>query len=290
MKPVGVFSVLSSLFLLAAPLSAQTIIVNGSGTPFTTPLPNPGANDPSCVGQLDRWCAYDVRSNASVGQTTANPRSGNGSLAFSSPSGAGKADFDYLFSSANQFKIKDLQSMSYDWFRNATSTNSAIQVPALRLLVEGPNAAYVDALVYEPYYQGAATPAGLWQTSAITTSSLFWWNKDCGNTFGAGPDYSVTLADWSDGHTTTSGACVSSILDNAKVIGFSVGVGSGWNGTFDGAVDNVSFRLNGVREATTYNFEVSSTSVVPEPSTYALMMAGLAALGVAARRRRAARV
>ncbi|MEP6781122.1 MAG: PEPxxWA-CTERM sorting domain-containing protein [Gemmatimonadaceae bacterium] len=288
MNRVRVLSLMSSLLLVAAPLSAQIIVVNGTGTPYTAP--GTGTNNPTCAGQFDKWCAYDVRDNASVGQTTANPRSGNGSLAFSSPVGDGtgkaKADFDYLFSPANQFKIKDIQSMSYDWFRNTSSTNNAVQVPALRLIVEGPSAAYVDQLVFEPTYQpGGTTPAGSWQTSLISTGSYFWWNKDCQNRFGPGPDYAVSLATWGVGHSTTSGpGCTSAIADNAKVLGFSVGVGSGWNGQFDGAVDNISFRLKNQEIATTYNFEVAST--VPEPSTYALMIAGLAAVGFAARRRR----
>lgn len=178
--------------------------------------------------------------------------------------------------------------MSYDWFRNSSSANNGIQVPAIRLIVQGPDSPFTDMLVYEPYYQGSSTAAGLWQTASITSNSFFWWNKDAGARCAGGPDYTVSLGDWGDGHTTTANACSYSILDNAKVLGFSVGVGSGWNGMFDGAVDNVSFRLQDQNEATTYNFEVAGQSIVPEPSSYAMMLAGLAGLGFVARRRRTA--
>jgi hypothetical protein len=285
MNKIRVAALVSSLAISAAPLAAQTVVVNGSGTPYTSALPSPGSNDPSCFLMTETWCAYNVRSNASVGQTTANPRSGNGSLAFSSPDGNGKADFNYYFAEANRFKVKDIMSMSYDWFRNTSSTNPNVQVPALRLLVAGPEP-LLDALIFEPTYNGSATPAGVWQTSNITSSSFFWWNRDCANRFGPGPDYTVTLADWADGHSTAFGMCSNSIPNDVVVLGFSVGVGSGWNGAFDGAVDNISFQLAGQNQATTFNFEVGSQSVVPEPSTYALMFAGLAAVGVAARRRR----
>lgn len=289
MNHARVFSLMSGLLVAAAPLAAQTVVVNGSGTPYTnsTGANTPTEADASCSAFVQTWCARNVRNNSSVGQTTANPRSGNGSLAFSSPNGSGKADFEYYFAPQNQFRIKDISTMSYDWFRNSSSTNVALQVPAIRLLVAGPNSFGTDALIFEPYYQTPSnTTAGSWQTSSITGSSVFWWNKDCGNVFGAGPDYSVTLADWGDGHTTTSGACSSSILDNTNVIGFSIGVGSGWNGQFDGAVDNFSFQLNGQNQATTFNFEVAQQSVVPEPTTYAMMIAGLVAVGAATRRRR----
>ncbi|MEO7995898.1 MAG: hypothetical protein ABI852_00565, partial [Gemmatimonadaceae bacterium] len=155
MSRVRAFTFLSSLLAVAAPISAQTIVVNGSGTPYTnsTGANTPTEADASCSAFYATWCARNVRNNSSVGPTTANPRSGNGSLAFSSPDGSGKADFEYYFAPQNQFRIKDISSMSYDWFRNSSSTNSALQVPAIRLLVSGPNAPGVDALIFEPYYQ-----------------------------------------------------------------------------------------------------------------------------------------
>ena len=282
MKRFGVLSLLSGL-VLAPSAFAQTIVVNGTGTPFTSPSVG-GAADVTCIA-YDTWCAYDVRSNASVGQTTAKPRSGNGSLAFSSPSGAGKADFDFFFAPANQFRIKDIATMSYDWYRNSASTTNGVQIPALRLLIDPSFGG--GQLIFEPVYNGGVGASDTWNTASINTGSFFWWDQDQNRKCSFGPDYSVTLADWADGHTSVS-ACGGdrTMLNNALVVGLSTGVGSGWTGMFDGAVDNVSFRLNGQNEATTYNFEVAGQSVVPEPSSYAMMLAGLAGLGFVARRRR----
>jgi hypothetical protein len=66
------------------------------------------------------------------------------------------------------------------------------------------------------------------------------------------------------------------------ILGFSSGVGSGW-GSFTGAVDNISWTINGV--TTVNNFEVAAADV-PEPASVALLGLGLMGL-VAARRRKA---
>jgi hypothetical protein len=52
------------------------------------------------------------------------------------------------------------------------------------------------------------------------------------------------------------------------VISVNAGIGSGWNGTFEGAVDNITFGFNGTY--TTYNFEV-----VPEPASMACARFGV---------------
>lgn len=285
MNRVRMFCLLSAIAVSGAPLAAQTVVVNGSGTQFTEPG---GSNvaDPSCSLLVSTWCARNVRMGGAVGQTTTYARSGNGSLQFNSNHGNAKADFVYYFSTPNQFRIKDLYGMSYDYFRNSSSTTSPAQIPALRLLIDP--AAGGGELIYEPVYNGGVGANNVWNTATIGTGSFFWWNQDQNRICSVGPDYSVTLADWGDGHTSVS-ACGGdrTMLDNAMVIGLSTGVGSGWNGSFDGAVDNISFQLNSQRQGTTYNFEVAQQSVVPEPSTYALMGFGLLSLGLVRRKRKA---
>jgi len=58
------------------------------------------------------------------------------------------------------------------------------------------------------------------------------------------------------------------------ILGFSAGVGSGWNGVFTGAVDDISWTIAG--STTSWNFEVMQA--VPEPGLGWLVGAVLVAL------------
>jgi hypothetical protein len=64
-------------------------------------------------------------------------------------------------------------------------------------------------------------------------------------------------------------------------------VGSQWPLPYHGFVDNVRMGFDDQQGlALDANFDFVPTSTVPEPSTYALMAAGLLALGAVARQRR----
>ncbi|BAH38163.1 hypothetical protein GAU_1121 [Gemmatimonas aurantiaca T-27] len=283
-------AVLAGLVFLAssAVAGAQTVVVTGSGTMFTEPA-GINVNDASCAANGE-WCARNVRNGGAVGITNTYTRSGNGALEFSLPaSGNSKADFDYLFTNANSsfvpFALSSLTSFGYDWFRDASSNNSNVQHPALRLYIDydGAPGGAGGYLIYEGAYNGYDSgnpaPEGSWQSVDVSGNTTLWANR-----FGFGNCANMvdmhSFADWQSGAYGCGGV---DIMTSAVVYGFSVGVGSGWFDGFNGAVDNVRFQTSNMSEAKVYNFEVATT--VPEPSTYALMAAGLAGLLAVNRRR-----
>jgi hypothetical protein len=239
------------------------------------------------------WVYNNTRGGGSVGIRNNYPRSGNGSVYFNSTSNTGKADIEYFASPVNAGgnfapnpfdpssilgPLAALSHLSYEWYRDGSSTAPASLHPVLRLgilRVNSDNTAAVGYLTFERIYNGfGAAPINSWQSDDIIVSNYkLWATASLG--FGD-PNVNInqvlkTIPDW-----VSAANAVGATL---YVISVNAGIGSGWSGTFTGAVDNITFGFNGTY--TTYNFEV-----VPEPASMLALGSGLIGLLGLRRRKR----
>lgn len=268
--------------------NAATVFSNAT-TPGDSYTNAGAANQGQAVG-VSGWVYNNVRNSGSVGISKAEPRSGTGSVSFSSPSGAAKADIEYLagatnvggnfYATASLGAFSDLVSMTYDWFRDGTSTTSLNQLPSLRVLLDrdGDLSTTGDrgGLVFERVYNALPAVSDVWTTDTVTAATKVWnFGLGLGTGYdigGNGYAYDDSLGAWQ------------AFLQNARILGFSSGVGSGWSGSFSGAVDNIGWNIGGT--ATVTNFEVAAA--VPLPAPALMLLAALGGLGALNRRRKAA--
>jgi len=286
-RGLGLAAALAAGSLAVGAAQAATVYANGV-SPGDAFVNAGGSNQGQAVG-ASGWYYNNVRNSGSAGISTAYARSGNGSAALSGPSNA-KADIEYLAGGTNVFgnfaataslgKLSDLHSMQYDWYRDASSTAASHLHAALRVLIDadGDLSTLGDrgGLVFEGIYNGAGAAAtNTWVTNVISGSTNVWnFGLGLGFAYDIGGNnyaYDDKLAAWQ------------AYLKDAAILGFSAGIGSGWQ-SFSGAVDNIGWTI-GTNTVST-NFEVTAPTSVPEPGSLALAGLALAGLAGLARRRR----
>ena len=204
----------------------------------------------------DGWAPTDVRTNATVGITADNARSGLGSLKFTTNTlvnGQDKADFTKTWAVPGR-TLAALSDVSYEFYRDASSTTATHYAPVLRLLFSNDNNTpgnaaddHVGYLIWEPNYNGfGAIPTNAWQAENLFADN-FWMRYVAGPNYVGGcertiQNYSVTLNQWLTANPQGQpGDCVAPDLGSGTtyIAGVNTGVGSGWGATFLGYVDNV---------------------------------------------------
>lgn len=252
-------------------------IVNSNNPAPGDAFTNPGSSNQGQAIAGSPWVYNNTRGKGSVGIDNTRPQSGNGSVHFITTDATSKADAEllggaFLFT-GNYYPVtalgnlRDLTSLSYDWYRDSTSTVSPALHPAIRLIVDadGNLATTSDRgnLIFERAYNGSSTLTNTWITDDVYNFNSLGAGANLWSSGGLSypaADYQITLNEWMIGTDDFRGALGTA---NAVVLGLSFGAGSGWTGVSDTAVDNVTFGFSGV--STSYNFEV-----VPEPSSLSM--------------------
>lgn len=226
------------------------------------------------TGAPDGWAPANVRTDATVAITTAQPRAGNGSLEFTTntiTSGQDKADYEKLWDPANYANrtLAGLTALSYEYYRASSSTTTNHLAPVLRLYVadvttRSPTFGKYALLIWEPVYNGATPiPTDQWVTQNILNGN-FWMFVPGGQSIPSGvvQNYNASLSNWLAGGVTGQPGDPAPInIDaNTRVFGVNVGVGSGWGATFRGFVDNVTLQWGA--DEVHANFEVDQCSTV----------------------------
>ena len=246
--------------------------------------------DMSVAPTFNAWYLANYR-DASNGYTstttaainTANPRSGDGSVQMSLTDGSGKADFVYNWGFVGGRTLGNLSALSYDWYRSSGGSSPSHLQPAMRLSydTDGDSTTTEDRgyLIWEQIYNGGGLTTNVWNTSNIFGGNFWQRQFSPGYTV---ENFETTLQEWINGPRPADADQLSA---NTAILGIEFGIGSGWNGSFNGFVDNVTFGFGG--ESTTFNFEAAAANAVPEPAS--ALLVGLGLLGLAGARRRKAR-
>ncbi|MCX7925225.1 MAG: hypothetical protein N2554_05380 [Fimbriimonadales bacterium] len=208
------------------------------------------------------WYYGHVQRDGVVGIRTDYPRSGNGSVYFYAPTTLAKSDIEFRFLDGQSYwgRLRDLEWLSYEWYRDGRSTVGAhIHLP-LRIYVGNLDAQGrirdLGYLIYERSMNGGgAVPVDTWVMDEVAASNQrFWQNPINGGNFFDAQPLSVWQSD--AGYQPREGSRVGVRYNGDSVVcGVSVGAGTGWSGAFIGAMDNIILRFRG-GVLMRFNFEV----------------------------------
>ncbi len=250
-------------------------------------------------GDLQGWAPANVTAsgNVAITGTYVPPAAGQtGSLELGTNGNAGKANFVYNFS--NGLTLGDLvagNDMSFQFYRDNASNAPAHLAPVVRFFFQNAQGK-TGFLIWESVYNGGGAVAeGSWITADLTNANFYqrttnyWFGNPSWPSGGTTevPVYNKTLADFMTGAVFTAGGKSTYELGAGTLLTrVEIGVGSGWTGKFIGAADNLHLNM-GSKGDMLADFEMVADAV-PEPATWAMLIAGFGLVGAAARRRQIA--
>lgn len=250
-------------------------------------------------GSSQGWTTTDIAQGGSAAITSTYIPAGpgqTGSLELNMPNASSKAVFIYSFT--NGLTLGDLltgmtsgSGVSFDFFRDVSSTATAHFAPVLRFSFLTAGGEYGE-LVWESVYNGGGNIAeGVWLHADLTGDNFYQrtYQSFLGFLYGGKTVdvYNKTITDYLGG-TFSDGQDTSVLLgSDTQIQKVSLGVGSGWNGSYFGAVDNLSIDM-GSKGLMTANFNPTAApaAAVPEPATWLMLILGFGLIGGTMRSRR----
>lgn len=278
-------SLTASILLLAVSAPAAVIIVDSANAIslgwYSNGSTGGGSSDITATAPRDGYGSLELRGDRT--------RYNQGNPFFSAPL-------------TNLGLLSDLTGFGFDWRVDANTSlgQGANLGPALRLHIIDPGADNVlntgdfrAELIWEfAENGGTGNLFGQWNTlDTNTTTGTFYrfvggyvggvGNNGRSATSPGGAQLNLTFSQWlayASPIQNLDGNSQPGFSSNAYIASISVGAGSSWGADYLGFADNV--RLSFGANQTIYNFEA-----IPEPGTYAMMMAGLGAFAWLRRRR-----
>lgn len=220
------------------------------------------------------WQAVNVREDGLVEINKNQPLFGDGSLLFATDTvtkGEDKADYQLIWqTSTGAIDFPDrtlgkISQLSYAWFRDSVSTTTAHFIPVYRLPFydDGgtPGAANsaddtYGLLIWEGIYNGISSPTNdSWELTDIVDGNFWVYVSLSAGGIGAVQNYNASLNDWiNNSPQGQPGDPVVALSANTYILGVNIGVGSGWNDSFQGYVDAVRIAF-GASDDRLFNFE-----------------------------------